>query len=422
MPSEPFEQRLRAYLDRRSRHAGEPDAIDRVMASAVEGSVRHRSSRLLATVAIAAAVALVVAAPITVFLLHQQQHSIVVPPIAHGSATPSPRGTMTPEPTSMSSVPDAVGFWDAQRGLLIAAPACVSPPGTTCPGGLIERTSDSGKTWHLVYQVAASLTAVALAGTDVAWVSEAGTGCGVGGRCATSLLLLTTDGGTSWSQVPFHLSVFSVSPTSATTAWAIAAAAPPDAFSGASLLRSGDGGQTWQPRGNPCSRLPNLAPWAVSFAGSATGWLMCVGGPATDMQPKALFATNDGGATWQLRSYACLATATGPVNGNLGSLACVGYLPTLSFLPDGHGLMYAGRGTITTTSDGGRVWAAIAADVVTYDVNEALSLGFVSDTTAFVLITRAEAGPVCPAPGCAPQLLWTRDSGRTWTVVRSWVY
>jgi photosystem II stability/assembly factor-like uncharacterized protein len=218
------------------------------------------------------------------------------------------------------------------------------------------------------------------------------------------------------------VSVFSVAPTSATTAWAIAAAAPPGPFSGTSLIHSGDGGQTWQPRGNPCSRLSNLAPWAVSFAGSVTGWVTCIDQPATDMQPKALFATTDGGATWHLESDACLTTANGQVIRDTGSLSCVGYFPTLSFLPDGHGLMYAGRGTLTITSDSGRTWASIAAGVVTNDVNEALSLGFVSDTTAFVLITHSEAGPVCPAPGCGPQLLWTRDSGRTWTVVRSWVY
>jgi hypothetical protein len=70
---------------------------------------------------------------------------------------------------------------------------------------------------------------------------------------------------------------------------------------------------------------------------------MCTDQPATDMQPKALFATNDGGATWQLKSDACLAFANGQVIRNIGSLECVGYLPTLSFLSDGHGLMYAGR-------------------------------------------------------------------------------
>jgi len=148
---------------------------------------------------------------------------------------------------------------------------------------------------------------------------------------------------------------------------------------------------------------------------------MCIDQPATDMQPKALFATNDGGATWHLKSDACIASANGQSIPNIGSLECVGYFPTLSFLSDGHGLMYAGRGTLTTTSDGGRTWASIAADVVTNDVNEALSVGLVSDTTGFTLITHSEAGPACPAAGCAPQLLWTHNSGRTWTVVTSWV-
>jgi photosystem II stability/assembly factor-like uncharacterized protein len=419
MPSESFDQRLRAYLDRRSRHAGDPGAVDRVMATAFEGSSSHQVRRLFATIAIAAAVALVVATPITVFLLHQSPHTILGTPIARGSAQPSPRAPVTPTPTPSRSVPDAMGFWNAQRGLLIAAPACTNG-GITCPGGLIERTTDGGKTWHLVDQVSVSLTAVALTGSDVAWVSEAGASCGVGGRCTTSILLLTTDGGTSWRQVHSQAPVFSVSPTSATSAWAVAPL--PDVFSaGTGLMHSNDGGQTWQPRGNPCGQLPNLAPWAVSFAESVTGWVMCISGPATDMQPKALFATNNGGATWHLKSDACIGTANGQFIRNVGSLECVGYFPTLSFLPDGHGLMYAGRGTLTTTSDGGRTWASIAPDVVTNDVNEALSVGFVTDTAAFVLITNSEAHPQCPAAGCAPQLLWTHNSGRTWTVANSWV-
>jgi photosystem II stability/assembly factor-like uncharacterized protein len=423
MPSESLEQRLRAYLDRRSHHTGDPGAVDRVMAAVFEGPARHQSRRLLATLAVAAAAALVVATPVTVFLLNSRPHT-TPGPIAGQSASPSLHATPVPSaplattaPTPRSLVPDGAAFWDAQRGLLVATPACTTG-GSACPGGLIERTSDGGKTWHVVDRVPASLLAVALAGGDVGWVSEeGGSNCGAGpGSCTASTLLLTTDGGTTWRAVSSQTPVISVSPISATAAWAVTGL-PGISSTGSTLVRSGDGGQTWQQRGNPCSRLSNVSPWAVDFVAPAYGWLVCVGGPATDMQPKAVFATHDGGATWQLQSDTCVATANGQVIRNVGSLSCVGYFPAMSFLPDGHGWMYAGRGSLSATPDGGRTWAPIAANVVTYDVNNGISLTLVTDTTGFVLITHPE---VCPAFGCGPELLSTNDAGRTWTVVSTW--
>jgi photosystem II stability/assembly factor-like uncharacterized protein len=150
---------------------------------------------------------------------------------------------------------------------------------------------------------------------------------------------------------------------------------------GTTLVRSGDGGQTWQSRGDPCSRFGGVGPWAVNFAGPVRGWLLCIGGPATDMQPKAVFATHDGGATWQLEADTCVSGANGQFIQNAGSLSCVGYLPVMSFLPDGHGWMYAERGSLSDTSDGGRTWAEIGASVVTDDINQVISLSVVTGRT-----------------------------------------
>jgi photosystem II stability/assembly factor-like uncharacterized protein len=427
MPSESYEQRLRAYLDRRSRHVGDPGAVDRLIAAVFEGPASHQSRRVFATIAIAAAAALVVATPVTVFLLNYRPHT-TPGPIAGQSANASPHATPVPSaplattaPTPRSLVPDGAAFWDAQRGLLVATPACTTG-GSACPGGLIERTSDGGKTWHVVDRVSASLLAVALAGGGVGWVSEkGGSNCGAGpGSCTASTLLLTTDGGTIWRAVSSRTPVVSVSPISATAAWAVTGLPGISSSMGSTLVRSGDGGQTWQPRGNPCSRLSSVSPWAVDFAGPADGWVICIDQPATDMQAKALFTTHDGGATWQLQSDTCIATANGQVIRNTGSLSCVGYYPEMSFLSDGHGWMYAGRGSLSATSDGGRIWAPFAANVATYDVNGAISLSPVTNTTGFVLIDHSESYPACPALGCGPELLSTRDAGRSWTVVSSW--
>src|ERR1700680_4282863 len=200
MASESFEERLRAYLDRRAQHAAGPGAVDRVMASVFEPSTLHGHRRLFATIAIAAAVALVVGTPITVFLLRQAPHTTLGPPIGPApSSRVTPPPSATTAPTQMSFQPKGVAFWDTKRGLLVAAPPCATV-GVTCPGGLIERTGDGGKTWHVVDSVPASLVAVALAGSDVAWVS-AGASCGLPGSCTTSTLLQSTDGGTTWREV-----------------------------------------------------------------------------------------------------------------------------------------------------------------------------------------------------------------------------
>lgn len=345
--------------------------------------------------------------------------SAITHPSTLGATSPSPTSTPT-APISTPSHPVGLAFWDAQRGLLIATPPCTSS-GSTCPGGLIERTDDGGKTWHLVDRVSASLMAVAVAGRDVAWVSEqSGANCGSGpNACMAPALLLTTNGGAIWRAVSSRTPVVSVSPVSATTAWAVAGF--PSAYNtGTALVRSGDGGQTWQQRGDPCSRFGGVGPWAVIFAGPVHGWLICIGVPATDMQPKALFATHDGGATWQLESDTCASSASGHVIASVGLLSCVGYLPVMSFLPDGHGWMYASRGSLSATSNAGRTWAQIGTNIVNNDVNDVISLSLVADVTGLVLVGHSEFYPACPAVGCGPELLSTHDAGRTWTTLSSW--
>lgn len=62
--------------------------------------------------------------------------------------------------------------------------------------------------------------------------------------------------------------------------------------------------------------------WSVDFASAAGGWLLCTSQPASDLQPKALFATADGGATWHLQSETCVFAASGQVAAAVGNLPC----------------------------------------------------------------------------------------------------
>jgi hypothetical protein len=143
-----------------------------------------------------------------------------------GSLPVSPTPTATSPPsTSTRSNPMAAAFWDDTNGLLVLTPGCASGD-NICPDGVIERTGDAGRTWRIFDQVSASLSAIAVAGNDVAWVSESGARCGTGGACMASLvsdmdgfllitrqeiqtgctppscgpqLLSTTDGGRTWT-------------------------------------------------------------------------------------------------------------------------------------------------------------------------------------------------------------------------------
>ena len=96
MSPEALEERLRAYLDDRSRHGGDARTVNRTVAAVFERGSRPmplRNRRVFVVVAIALAAAVVVAAPITVFEYIHANHT-----------TPAPAARPTPSPTARFSV------------------------------------------------------------------------------------------------------------------------------------------------------------------------------------------------------------------------------------------------------------------------------------------------------------------------------
>jgi len=151
--------------------------------------------------------------------------------------------TTTPSSGAVVFQPDGIGFWTSERGLLVGTmttPACLSGY-QTCPGGVIERTVDGGDTWQVVDQVSGPLNAIAISGTDVAWVTVARCGAASSDACAASGLMRTSDGGSTWTDVLPSASVTSVSPVSASTAWAVASTGSPTSTTGTGLVRTDDG-------------------------------------------------------------------------------------------------------------------------------------------------------------------------------------
>ena len=313
-----------------------------------------------------------------------------------------------------------MAYWTAERGLLVATlttPECRSGS-TSCPGGVIEQTVDGGRTWQVIDRTKAPLDGVAVTGNDVAWVTSGWCGAASPNACRSSLLLRTTDGGATWTQVTTGTPVTSVAPVSATTAWAVAGASGAAFPLGTGLAHSVDGGRTWQSATDPCRSGPSgLGLWAVDFSTVDQGWAMCDSEPATDMQPKAIYWTGNGATTWQLQSD-CLPLPNAQHPANVGTLSCIGYLPGLQFRSDGHGWEWADRYGLAATVDGGRTWTQIARTVVSDDINSVVAASLVSDDEDYILIDHP--GPEAQCPGCGPQLLGTSDAGVTWVVLHRW--
>jgi hypothetical protein len=105
--NEPFEQQLRTYLGQRSARVGDPSSVNRVMATAFDEPARFRHRNVLLTVAIAVVVALVIATPLAVHLITENQHPSPAP-ATHHTPVPSPRATPAPsEPVSGAGFAEA---------------------------------------------------------------------------------------------------------------------------------------------------------------------------------------------------------------------------------------------------------------------------------------------------------------------------
>lgn len=335
-------------------------------------------------------------------------------PAATATATSSTAGRQ-----STSLEPDGVSFWDAKNGLLVATvttPACVSGS-AACPGGVIERTADGGRSWQVVERVDAALNAVTTAGAGVAWVSEARCAAASPDACSSERLLQTSDAGLTWRQIIPATPVSSLAPISATTAWAVAGASRAGFPIGTTLVYSTDSGRVWQSKPNPCADVLGLALWSVGFDGPRTGWVVCTSQPATDLQPKALLRTANAGSTWTLQAATGFLTGQGR---DVGTVSTVGYLPGTQLLADGYGWQWSDRFGLAATTDAGHVWTRIAAKIVVGDINAVTSATLVSDRQGFLLIDHPENRSNCTPSGCGAQLLATHDGGTTWKLITTW--
>lgn len=203
-------------------------------------------------------------------------------------------------------------------------------------GGRLLASDDGGRNWRTVSS-GVRFDALAFVSPRV--------GFGLSGR----LLFRTVDGGRRWER--FH--AFSrargyfgpagevLSFVDEAHGWAV----PADAR----LYRTSDGGRSWARLGFACG--PGI--WVVggvSFVTSRIGFAVCGGQPATIMQARSYYRTDDGGDTWRLTEQRIFS----------------GYVNRLEYVSERVGFESSDRGgidrlpghkTLLFTDDGETVWS-----------------------------------------------------------------
>lgn len=253
-------------------------------------------------------------------------------------------------------------FVTAQMGWVLAG-------GTDDPSGFVLRTTDAGRHWQRVPQLANNIVWLHFfdARTGLAMISSPVVPAGTPGF----QLDRTEDGGASWSSFPMPFPEFEPSPGARFTIGRPFFSDPDHGWysltnltgPGFDLYHTEDGGRTWsrvsagslaQPSG-PAGANSVVA--TVSFHDQRTGWmvlqnLVLPNGPASS----SIYATTDGGQTWGEQH---LPSPAGAPDARL-RLAEVA-----AFLPDGSAVIYAnlaigGRQEAYAypSSDGGRSWGA----------------------------------------------------------------
>lgn len=186
--------------------------------------------------------------------------------------------------------------------------------------GTIYSTDNGGDTWNArTIGIDAELKRVVFADSLYGWAA------------GWDALLTTTDGGKTWKDItPKTLSLRGIAPVNRTHGWGI------DADHNWTLIQTHDGGVTWQP-------LTNVAQTALAdifFANPNQGW--AVG--------EAVIRTTDGGRTWQVQ----------PLPKSGFTYSRVSFKGVLNGGAINIGAMHTNiSGDIIRTGDGGRSWRVV---------------------------------------------------------------
>jgi photosystem II stability/assembly factor-like uncharacterized protein len=317
-------------------------------------------------------------------------------------------------------------FLDAEHGWV------VSVPKGTFTSLTVFRTTDGGRSWERTeipvpspldrLDTGPGFDAPTIGFSDLlyGWMALSNT--------APQPLFVTSDGGATWRSGPsldggpgaqqFKSLLF----TSSTEGWAVGERddplSPTTDKEIDSLLRTTDGGATWEHVDLPDPPLPG----ATAESASELGIPRFFGAPdavapawAYQDGQRALFAyvTHDGGTTWS-------ATAPIPIEQGRGSPI---FLP--SFASGASWVVTSTSGQIARTTDGGATWSVVhPSDFGEYGPS---AIEFSSATEGWAMTCEVWSGSMdgdgqCNGPSISDRtgryaLYRTADGGATWTLV-----
>lgn len=240
-------------------------------------------------------------------------------------------------------------------------------------------TGDSGANWTNRSQTPTILR-LQMVSPTTGWLAACqGVGCDW-----PTLLERTTDSGRTW-QTRTHLQRSDLAQTdfvSAQAGWMIQA--PNSSMSGL-LDRTSNGGKTWV---DVDPSLPATSGgYVMDFLNLNDGWLAVVSQGATIEQMKTLYHTTNGGTSWT-------QVAASPSFGESGvqaALPLAGYLSVVDFVNSHVGYMYLVRNGLFRTTDGGGHWTKLPRNPYDPGGTSVKSMSFTGPDTGYVL-TDSNAG------------------------------
>ncbi|MGD0610394.1 MAG: YCF48-related protein [Anaerolineales bacterium] len=287
---------------------------------------------------------------------------ILTPALALQSPTATLPVPITQGATSVQRLPDPEGattirayaFADQEHGWLAL-------------GANILMTADGGKTWQLQATTDSRVEHIRFESAQAGWI------------LTDNGFQVTQDGGSNWQKSDFQpTETHATMPAPATTVLA------PDQLESFAFC-------------------PSEVPFAGVFTSidTQTGWAFCTSRPDTHFDNIQLFQTRDGGQHWQL------LTDHAPY-GRYGA-------SNLFFLDSQHGWLAVnneGDSGLFATTDGGRTWQPVVLDQNAIGAPEnARSVDFLSPQVGFVVLSNSAFNQGRDV------LLGTRDGGGSWQEV-----